>query len=96
MSDLKASHEGSSKAIDDEIFAQVMGPKRSGRLRGYGMGPTPSQLVGGKQPASADYGEEIKSFKQIVAEQNNRIKIMEQTLSAMRITLPMSHSQVCI
>ena len=60
----------------------MVGPERPGRIRGYGMRPTPSQLDRGKQIASGNYEEEIKSLKQIAIEQNDRIKILEQALSA--------------
>ncbi|XP_059589813.1 uncharacterized protein LOC109124170 [Vitis vinifera] len=30
----------------DEIYTQVMGPKRHGRVRGYGFGPTPTSIFG--------------------------------------------------
>ncbi|XP_059594024.1 uncharacterized protein LOC100249107 [Vitis vinifera] len=30
----------------DEIYTQVMGPERHGRVRGYGFGPTPSSVFG--------------------------------------------------
>ncbi|RVW29027.1 hypothetical protein CK203_088895 [Vitis vinifera] len=30
----------------DEIYTQVMGPKRHGRVRGYGFGPTPTSVFG--------------------------------------------------
>ncbi|XP_034710792.1 uncharacterized protein LOC117933510 isoform X9 [Vitis riparia] len=30
----------------DEIYTQVMGPERHGRVRGYGFGPTPTSIFG--------------------------------------------------
>ncbi|KAL6323253.1 hypothetical protein AAG906_029260 [Vitis piasezkii] len=46
----KASTSVSSTSIGstyvDEIYTQVMGPERHGRVRGYGFGPTPTSVFG--------------------------------------------------
>ena len=96
MSELKTTRDESatsSNAIDDQIFMEVMGPERPGRIRGCGMGPTPSQLLVGNQTASqaipcGQCGEELRSLK-------DRMKIMEAALIAMGITLPVAPDQVC-
>ena len=95
MSELKTTREESSTssiAIDNEIFTDVMGSERPGRIRGSGMGPTPSQVLGGKQTTSqatpcGQCGEELRYLK-------DRMKIMEAALSAMGITLPVPQVQV--
>ncbi|KAF8403379.1 hypothetical protein HHK36_011481 [Tetracentron sinense] len=48
--------DGSCSFIGDDIYTQVMGPERHGRVRGYGLGPTPSTVFGSTSSQSrADY-----------------------------------------
>ena len=95
MSELKATREESttsSIAIDDQILIEVMRPERPRHIRGCGMGPTPSQVLGGKQTTiqatpCGQCGEELRYLK-------DRMKIIEATLSAMGIALPVPQDQV--
>ncbi|KAH7836898.1 hypothetical protein Vadar_007147 [Vaccinium darrowii] len=49
MTELSTQREGSTEStcIDEEIFAQVMGPERPGRVRTYGLGPSITDVFGG-------------------------------------------------
>ncbi|XP_034710788.1 uncharacterized protein LOC117933510 isoform X5 [Vitis riparia] len=40
-----SASSGASTSVD-EIYTQVMGPERHGRVRGYGFGPTPTSIFG--------------------------------------------------
>eukprot|EP00261_Vitis_vinifera_P040885 XP_019082128.1 PREDICTED: uncharacterized protein LOC100244921 isoform X3 [Vitis vinifera] len=40
-----SASSGASTYVD-EIYTQVMGPERHGRVRGYGFGPTPTSIFG--------------------------------------------------
>ncbi|KAJ8630302.1 hypothetical protein MRB53_023625 [Persea americana] len=54
--ELSATQEGgSSSSIGDQIYTQVMGEERHGRVRGYGLGPTPTSVFGStsRQPHAA-------------------------------------------
>ncbi|KAJ8630294.1 hypothetical protein MRB53_023617 [Persea americana] len=54
--ELSATQEGgSSSSIGDQIYTQVMGEERHGRVRVYGLGPTPTSVFGStsRQPHAA-------------------------------------------
>ncbi|GMP56951.1 hypothetical protein CsSME_00021239 [Camellia sinensis var. sinensis] len=44
MKDLGAQ----SNATDKEIITQVLGPERPGRVQTYGLGPSPTDVFGGR------------------------------------------------
>lgn len=33
-------------AVVDKVFMDIMGPERHGRVRTYGCGPTPTEIIG--------------------------------------------------
>ncbi|GMP47334.1 hypothetical protein CsSME_00015118 [Camellia sinensis var. sinensis] len=43
-----------SNVTDEEIITQVLGPKRSGRVRTYGLGPSPTDVFGGEYRQSQE------------------------------------------
>ncbi|KAL7209508.1 hypothetical protein ACSBR1_031117 [Camellia fascicularis] len=50
MNELTEHMEGSSTdpaALQEQIFTQVMGPERPGRVRTFGLGPSPTDVFGG-------------------------------------------------
>ena len=50
INELTEHMEGSSTdpaALQEQIFTQVMGPERPGRVRTFGLGPSPIEVFGG-------------------------------------------------
>ncbi|XP_077221391.1 uncharacterized protein LOC143855090 [Tasmannia lanceolata] len=58
-------------AAKDDVFAQVMGPERRGRVRMMGFGTNPTQMFG-PSPNSMDYQRQIEQ------ERNEKEKLMEE------------------
>ncbi|KAF8407996.1 hypothetical protein HHK36_007136 [Tetracentron sinense] len=56
-----SSQDGSSSFVGDDIFTQVMGPERHGRVRGYGLGPTPTSVFGSTSSQSRGHYEEMRT-----------------------------------
>ncbi|KAL7248582.1 hypothetical protein ACSBR2_003339 [Camellia fascicularis] len=57
MNELTAHMEGSSSdptALNEQIFTQVMGPERPGRVRTFGLGPSPTDVFGGRYRQSQE------------------------------------------
>ena len=64
----------------DDIFSQVMGPDKPGRVRTFGLGPTPTQVFGSSYGKSQAERREIDTR---VNEQIERIKVaMEASMEA--------------
>ena len=58
--ELNATQGGSSSSIGDDIYTQVMGAERHGRVRGYGLGPTPTSVFGSTSSQSKAAYEEMR------------------------------------
>ena len=93
MRELKPSQEGytsQSTAEDDMIFTQIMGPERPGRVRGFGLGATPSLVFGGsngiRKPTSQYDTYRDNGFSKI----KSIIKRMEEAFLALRFTFDSS------
>ncbi|KAF8377292.1 hypothetical protein HHK36_030667 [Tetracentron sinense] len=56
-----SSQDGSSSFVGDDIYTQVMGPERHGRVRGYGLGPTPTSVFGSTSSQSRGQYEEMRA-----------------------------------
>ncbi|KAL6964446.1 hypothetical protein U1Q18_052451 [Sarracenia purpurea var. burkii] len=69
-------------AVDDDVFFQVMGQDSRGRVRTYGLGPTPSYLEGPK-PSRAEALEMVSEANAEVHEMKERMVAMEQTCAQM-------------
>ncbi|XP_028079656.1 uncharacterized protein LOC114299333 [Camellia sinensis] len=67
MKDLGAQ----SNATDEEIITQVLGPERPGRVRTYGLGPSPTDVFGGGYRQSQ---EQTRIIQTQVQEQLNQYK----------------------
>ncbi|MDO8030378.1 Ptta/En/Spm family transposase ['Planchonia careya' phytoplasma] len=61
---------------EDEIFKQVLGPERHGRVRRYGLGPTPSSIFGSSLSRS--------QLLNMLETTNKRNKMMQSMLDDMR------------
>ncbi|RWR75198.1 transposon protein, putative, CACTA, En/Spm sub-class, expressed [Cinnamomum micranthum f. kanehirae] len=60
--ELSAAQEGgSSSSIGDDIYTQVMGAERHGRVRGYGLGPTPTSVFGSTSRQSQAAFDELQT-----------------------------------
>ncbi|CAL5427723.1 unnamed protein product [Camellia sinensis] len=69
MNELAEHMEGSSTdpaALHEQIFTQVMGPERPGRVRTFGLGPSPTDVFGGGYRRSQ---EQNRLFQTQVQEQ---------------------------
>ncbi|KAL7231201.1 hypothetical protein ACSBR2_009463 [Camellia fascicularis] len=69
MNELAEHMEGSSTdpaALQEQIFTQVMGPERPGRVRTFGLGPSPTDVFGGGYRRSQ---EQNRLFQTQVQEQ---------------------------
>lgn len=73
--------QSSGSIVEDEIFSQIMGPERHGRVRGYGLGPTPTSVFG-KGPTRAELISELKESNKHNEEMKDEIgqlkKMMEE------------------
>ncbi|RWR86240.1 bromodomain-containing protein 4-like protein isoform X3 [Cinnamomum micranthum f. kanehirae] len=59
--ELSATQEGgSSSSIGDDIYTQVMGAEWHGRVRGYGLGPTPTSVFGSTSRQSQAAFDELQ------------------------------------
>ncbi|RWR97188.1 bromodomain-containing protein 4-like protein isoform X3 [Cinnamomum micranthum f. kanehirae] len=74
--ELSATQEGgSSSSIGDEIYTQVMGEERHGRVRGYGLGPTPTSVFGStSRQSQAAYDEVVGELSSV----NKKLQQMEE------------------
>ncbi|XAR49351.1 hypothetical protein NMG60_11032526 [Bertholletia excelsa] len=79
-----AGKEGISEngIVDDNIFFEVMGEDRHGRVRTYGLGPAPSD-VGGPKPNRAEAIRMVSEANAEVREMKERMVAMEQTCQQM-------------
>ncbi|CAL5357624.1 unnamed protein product [Camellia sinensis] len=69
MNELAEHMEGSSTdpaALQEQIFTQIMGPERPGRVRTFGLGPSPTDVFGGGYRRSQ---EQNRLFQTQVQEQ---------------------------
>ncbi|KAL7229752.1 hypothetical protein ACSBR2_008291 [Camellia fascicularis] len=69
MNELTEQMEGSSSdpvALHEQIFTQVIGPERPGHVRTFGLGPSPTDVFGGRYRQSQ---EQNRIFQTQVQEQ---------------------------
>lgn len=66
----------------DDIFSQVVGRDRNGRVRCCGLGPSPSDFVGGK-PTEAEAMKMVSEANDEVRQMKERLVAMEQTCAQM-------------
>ncbi|KAA8536584.1 hypothetical protein F0562_029062 [Nyssa sinensis] len=71
-----------NSAAEDDIFSQVMGQDRHGRMRIYGLGPSPSDF-GSPKSSSVETLRMVSEANAEVREMKERMKFMEQTCSQM-------------
>ncbi|KAF8405978.1 hypothetical protein HHK36_008058 [Tetracentron sinense] len=65
---------GSCSSIGDDIYTQVMGPERHGRVRGYGLGSTPSTVFGSTSSQSRAAYVEVHTQLNDVRQQMEGLK----------------------
>ena len=78
MQELRASQEGSLE-VDVRILTEVLGPERPGRVRGYGMGPTPTQVFGGKSYRQSQAQNQYTPSPHI----EQQLRVMQATMQMM-------------
>ncbi|XP_052208359.1 uncharacterized protein LOC127812082 [Diospyros lotus] len=81
------AEEEPSQAIDEnEIFSEVMGRERHGRIRGYGFGPTPSSILG-KIPSHHELVTELEQMRQHNNGLKNEMQLLKEKNEASSIEL---------
>ena len=87
--------------MEDNAFTQVMGPERHGRVRGLGLGPTPS-MYRASASTSASASHHSDSPSSVHNEADDRIKVLEdqvrtlqETLGSMKNTFESQLSMIC-
>ncbi|CAL5356881.1 unnamed protein product [Camellia sinensis] len=97
MNELTEHMEGSSTdpaALQEQIFTQVMGPERPGRVRTFGLGPSPIDVFGGGYRRSQEHNRLFQTqVQEQVQEQLQRYQmqfeskmneVMEKQIQAIR------------
>ncbi|CAL5355162.1 unnamed protein product [Camellia sinensis] len=97
MNELTEHMEGSSSdpaALNEQIFTQVMGPERPGRVRTFGLGPSPTDVFGGRYRQSQEQNHIFQTrVQEQVEEQLQRYQmqleskmndVMEKQIQAIR------------
>ncbi|GMP78521.1 hypothetical protein CsSME_00034435 [Camellia sinensis var. sinensis] len=97
MNELTEHMEGSSTdpaALQEQIFTQVMGPERPGRVRTFGLGPSPTDVFGGGYRRSQEHNRLFQTqVQEQVQEQLQRYQmqfeskmneVMEKQIQAIR------------
>eukprot|EP00262_Sarcandra_glabra_P004689 TRINITY_DN15881_c0_g2_i2.p1 TRINITY_DN15881_c0_g2~~TRINITY_DN15881_c0_g2_i2.p1 ORF type:complete len:504 (+),score=24.40 TRINITY_DN15881_c0_g2_i2:62-1513(+) len=76
------TREGSQDSTSrNDIFSRVMGPERNGRVRGYGLGLTPSSLWGSlPRPSASEFTEMKNKLHQMEEQMNSTVQQMEERL----------------
>ncbi|PSS02901.1 Bromodomain-containing protein [Actinidia chinensis var. chinensis] len=79
-----AQNQGTSQKgiVEDEVFFQVMGQDRHGRVRTYGLGPSPSD-VGGTKRTRTEALKMVSEANAEVREMKEKMVTMEQTCAQM-------------
>ncbi|MQM15896.1 hypothetical protein Taro_048849, partial [Colocasia esculenta] len=72
-----SSSSSSSIASADDIYSQVFGKERPGRVRGVGTGPTPASLWGTSSQCQAQLREENAQLNAMVKELSERLGKVE-------------------
>ena len=71
----EAQEGGPSNSIGDDIYTQVIGAERHGRVRRYGLGPTPKSVFGSTPGQSGTNVEEVRMELNVV--HNRMEELME-------------------
>lgn len=68
---------------DMEIMSEILGPQSNGRVKGLGLGPTPSTVFGafGLSTTTNNSDEEVKRLKETVTQQNDKIANLERQMA---------------
>ncbi|KAF8404352.1 hypothetical protein HHK36_009235 [Tetracentron sinense] len=74
--ELSNSNQDGSSSISD-IYTHVMGPERHGRVRGYGLGPTPTSVFGS---SSSQYKTSYEEMQSQVQDMHRQMEEMQQNM----------------
>ncbi|XP_052178393.1 uncharacterized protein LOC127792091 [Diospyros lotus] len=74
----RAEEQPSEPVDENQIFLEVMGKERHGRVRGYGFGPTPSS-VSSKLPSQLQMASTIETLRQENKKLKEKLSTVEQT-----------------
>ena len=89
MRELKPSREGPTSQSAEEdavIFTQVMGLKRPGRVRGFGLGATPSLVFGSSSNMRKQTSQYDAHRRKELAEMNSKLEMMKGAFLAFGFT----------
>ncbi|OWM77212.1 hypothetical protein CDL15_Pgr028849 [Punica granatum] len=73
------SEDSSSSKREDEIYRQIIGPERHGRVRGFGLGPTPSSVFG-NTPSRTELMNQLREASERNDELQSRIRELEKKI----------------
>ena len=65
-------NEEALQIFQDQMFVEVFGPERHGRVRGYGAGVTPTKLWGSSSSRTYDLEKRLQEFEQKCLESENK------------------------
>ncbi|KAF8389525.1 hypothetical protein HHK36_026220 [Tetracentron sinense] len=74
--ELSNSNQDGSSSISD-IYTHVMGPELHGRVRGYGLGPTPTSVFGS---SSSQYKTSYEEMQSQVQDMHRQMEEMQQNM----------------
>ena len=79
LRDLTAQvNEGALHMSQDQMFTEVFGPERHGRVRGYGAGVTPTKLWGSSSSRMHDLEKRLQESEQKRLESEQKCLESEQ------------------
>ena len=78
---VEASEEDSTR-LEDKVYTEVIGKDRPGRVRGLGMGPTPSTYYGSSSQ-NYTYRSEVQAVKDDL--ENVRLQLDEEKKNRMQL-----------
>ena len=98
MEEIGLNDSGSSQTSDEfrvdgsigwspsDRYAQVIGPERHGRIRGVGLGPTPSS-----HPTNTNvrYSQPTSSSNERAVFMENRVQMLESEVASLKSTIQM-------
>ncbi|KAJ9682316.1 hypothetical protein PVL29_018274 [Vitis rotundifolia] len=87
-----SASSGSSTSVAstyvDEIYTQVVGPERHGRVRGYGFGPTPTLIFGStsRRQSGAILSTQLENAQEMLIAAEQKFTITTEELSHVKET----------
>ncbi|XP_030953586.1 uncharacterized protein LOC115976445 [Quercus lobata] len=91
-------NEGALHMSQDQMFTEVFGPERHGRVRGYGAGITPTKLKGSSSSIMHDLEKQLQESEQkrveADAEANAKVDLLKGEVDQLKSMLEQQASQM--